>query len=101
MPKTATTADAMLYRIRDAITALRLANAILPPAVLLLTELVEQLDNTLTNASSALPLDWSDACRSLVLNGLPTAPRWAGFADVSGGLPDDEPFIEPDLPSVG
>lgn len=89
-----TSADLLLFRIRDAVTALRLANAVLPPSVLVFAELFDQLDTVLTNAEAALPLDWSDARRSLVLNGVPTNPSWAGFTDPTEGLPDDEPFIE-------
>jgi hypothetical protein len=85
----ATTTDMHLFRLREHIATVR-AQRTTSADTLMACQLFEALDVALS-ATGVLPLDWSMAKRSLVLNGIPNQPRWAFGAPVGMTDPDEDP----------
>jgi hypothetical protein len=81
--------DMILFRLREHISRLR-AQKTASADSLLACQLFEELDEMLS-ATGVLPLDWSMAKRSLVLNGLPTQPGWAFGAHDAMWDADEDP----------
>jgi hypothetical protein len=84
LPVLPTTTDMALYRLREHCAHVR-AMACAGADTLLAVELFLSLDDALCS-TGVLPLDWTDAKRNMIINGLPKQPAWAFTAEE----PDDD-----------
>lgn len=86
-----TTPDVRLLRLREHCHRIVKNAATASTAALMAAQMFLTLDSGLTD-DGVLPLDWSGARKSLVLNGMPKQPRFTGFLipDLATD-PDEDP----------
>jgi hypothetical protein len=77
-PPLATTPDFALIRLREHCQRILTNSRAFGAAALMAAQMFMSLDAALCE-DGVLPLDWTDARRSLVLNGMPKQPTWSGF----------------------
>lgn len=87
-----TTPEVRLLRLREHCQRIITNTRHVSTAAVVAAQMFMALDASLCD-NGVLPLDWTDAKRSLVINGLPKQPQWSGFG-VPDALADEED--EPD-----
>lgn len=88
-PHLSTTPDVTLFRLREHCQRIVANAGRASTAALMAAQMFLTLDATLTQ-DGVLPLDWSGASRSLVLNGMPKQPNFTGFTLVDAFADDEE-----------